>query len=334
MLRKKLPRLLLLLVSAILIRGSASVWEEVIYQGAPPATARWEIQTPAPIHLGDLIRATLVITTVEGIKLDLAFLPQEGQTMALPSRPNPAATTSTYLGPNDGYMPSIPSVFPEGELEIISRRTIVSRENGQVITRIEFGLLYLLPLDRTQAADDKRLPQDNPIYQIYWLRNSLGQIYSHKARILMVTANFEIVPRVDDSSSPIFKLFEPSPPETPWPKVRAVGYSLIAVAILLAVWRVGRAVLAVRRATLALQESLPDVVELYNHWRESPDYKTFIEALIVYRWLYRHGYVTQASGSTLFRTEVILYSGVKLGHDEAQAMFEELVKEVGDGDDI
>jgi len=197
-----------------------------------------------------------------------------------------------------------------------------------VVTEIAYEFIYLLPLDLSEASDDKRLPWDVNIFQEYQqIFAKTGRVVQESDKIFVGMTSFYIVPRVDENTRPILTLFELTPPATNWPKVRLAGFVSLGLAICLLAWQVASRLIAAhqrRQDQIALDP--PGADELYQIWCQNPDQATFVEALK----LYRRGVWGRPQASTWLTTTFILYSGVHLSLDQMKTVFARLVKEVSD----
>ncbi|OGD70604.1 hypothetical protein A3A84_00085 [Candidatus Collierbacteria bacterium RIFCSPLOWO2_01_FULL_50_23] len=312
---KRVMLLILFLAIIVFIKGGPPV-----FTNAPLVTAQWQISSPGTFHLGDVIQATLVITTQPGVSLDWTEVPNVGDVLPLP----PKIDNTSY----DDY--DMPSEIIEGELEVVSRRQIAQHsEGGLVITEITYGLMYLLPIDLSAPRDDKLLPWNVPIFQKY-LRYfvSWRRIEQKRDKVFVKTANFYIVPRrVDGNSEPIFTFFELIPSATHWPYVRMAGFASLGLALVLLAWRAMSIGIAHRRTKEEAATQLPPKAgELYKVWCQNPNQKIFLEALR----FYRHGVWGRPQASTWVMTTAILYSGVAPSLEAQKTVFARLVKEVSD----
>ncbi len=308
---RRIPLLILFLAVIVSLGDGLAVFSET-----PPVTAHWEINTPYNNHIGEVIKATLVTATQPGVSLDLTWMPDTGDVLALPPKVD---NTPTEYPPYD-----FPQEILEGELEVVSRRITSHSEGGLVITEIAYEFLYLLPLDLTAPTDDKLLPWDVPLFQRYLRYFISGKIEPQSHHIFIEMADFYLVPRVEENSKPIFRLFEITPPATHWPNVKLAGFASLGLAICLLGWRAGHLIAAHKRQQEKIPAESPKADKLYLVWCESPDQKTFIEALK----LYRRGVWGRPQASTWISTTFILYSGVNLNLDQMKTVFARLVKEV------
>lgn len=290
-----------------------------VFSNSPPATAHWEMVSPSQFHLGEVIRATIVITTVSGASLDISRLPDVGGVIELPSKiPEPS--------PGDWVYYDIPPTIPEGELEVVSRRITRHLQDGQVVTEVSYELIYLLGIDPTTPADDKRLPFFMTISQEY--RIWYGGRPRHIASPITVdTVDFLIVPRiVDDGSEPIFRFVTFVPSSFPWQYLRLAGFVSLGLAVCLIVRR-ALILIPKRRSSQTLSIDRPPAAqELFELWCEKPETLAFIEAVK----FYRRGVWGRPKASLWITTTFILYSGVALDLEQTKSIFARLVKEVSD----
>lgn len=314
--KKKALLLILLVAVAIALQRSSPL--ATVFSEDPKATARWEVASPN-YHLGELITATLRVTTQPGVMVDWSRLPDVDETLALPSKIVVPESTSPYRE-------YVWNEVAEGELEVVSRRITQYQEGGLVTTEISYEFQYLLPIDFSSTPDDKRLPQV-AIKQSYLIVITAGNIIQRTDTILAEGTIFYIVPRVDENSRPVFRQFSLTPPATHWPYVRLTGFGLIVSAFCLLAWRGASFVAARRRRGQVEIQNVPEVSALYQLWRENQDRGLFIEAIK----LYRRGVWGRPSAAAWIKTTFILYSGVKLGRDQVEPIFGELVKEVSRG---
>lgn len=309
-LRRVIRLILLICLIAILQNSSTGS----TFSKPPHVTAKWEIDSPDNNHLGDVIKATLRVTTPPGMRVDTEKLPGKGDVLPLP--PGVNSRSSSYP-PYDA-----PPGIPEGELEVISSQITQYSEGGLIITEIDYELQYLLPIDLSAPVDDKRLPWDVPIFQSHRrLFVSTGKIGWLTTKIYVEMANFYIVPRVDENSQPIFALFKLTPRQA-GPYVRLAGWGLISLALGLLAWRV--AIVKARRRQNRVADEAPDANEMYQIWCQNPDQAIFIEALK----LYRAGIWGRPQASTWITTTFILYSGISLNLEQTKTVFARLIKEV------
>lgn len=308
--KARLVLLVCLIVILLLISSIGAIFSET-----PIVTAKWQIDSPDNNHIGGVIKATLLITTQPGVKIDVSQLPDVGDILPLPGKVDYTKTFPHYDYPE----------ISEGELEVVSRRISQYGKNGMVVTQIDYELQYLLPIDLSASSDDKFLPWDVPVYQSYlqFFVNS-GKLERLTTKIFVEKAEFYIVPRVDENSQPIFTLFNLTPPAH-WPLGRLAGGILIGLALSLLIWR-GVSFLRARRRHDQIAEDLPNVGQLYQNWCENPDQAIFFEALK----LYRRGIWGRPLASLWITTTFILYSGVRLSQDQTKMVFARLIKEVAD----
>lgn len=293
----------------------------VIFPQTPATIAIWEIDSPNNNHLGEVIKATLRLTTQPDTTVDTSQLPDVGDILPLPPKLDNTSTAYPHY--------DMQSWIPEGELEVVSRRITSHIEEGLTVTEIDYELQYLLPLDLTSPTDDKRLPWNVPVYQRYFqFFAKTGKVESVTTNIFAEMTDFYITPRVDENTPPIFKLLQLTPPrQTAGPLVRLAGVGLIALAFVFPVGRLGCLIKArLRQRQDQIANALPTASKLYLSWCENPDQAIFIEALK----LYRRGIWGRPQASTWITTTFILYSGVSLNQEQAKSVFARLVKEVGD----
>src|SRR3989344_3870722 len=130
--------LILFLAIIVFIKGGPPV-----FTNAPLVTAQWQISSPGTFHLGDVIQATLVITTQPGVSLDWTKIPGIGDVLPLPPKILDGPPHFQYPPYGDEY----PETSSEGELEVVSRQVSQHFEGGLVVTEIAYEFIYLLPLD-------------------------------------------------------------------------------------------------------------------------------------------------------------------------------------------
>ncbi len=314
-LRTKLIRILILFVtSLVFLAGPGTVFVQT-----PPVTAKWLVPSPDNNHLGDIIKATLRITTQRGVSLDWTKMPDVGDILPLP--PN---TIGGTFYPHEEQSPGI----PEGELEVVFRHITEHPEGSLVVTEIAYEFIYLLPLDLSGPSDDKRLPWDVPLSQEYRQFHTYSGKWQHESdKIYADMTDFSIAPRVDENSVPIFKLFEAEPPATYWPSVRLTGFASLGLAVCLLIrWGISFVVTRRHQMQTETTQNPPEANELYQIWCQNPDQAIFTEALK----LYRRGIWGRPQASTWLTTTFILYSGVRLTPDQMRIIFARLVKEVAD----
>lgn len=312
-LRRVIRVIFLILVTVILQNSSGGVFSKT-----PQVTARWEIPSSNnSYHLGEVIKATLYVSTQPGTTVDLEKLPAADDILTLPDK------LDGSIGDYRNY--DMPPMIEEGDLEIISRQISQYAQGGLVITRIDYELMYLLPIDPISSADDKQLPYNVPIYQKYrQFYPGAGKVELVSTMIFVDMADFFIVPRVDKNSQPFIEFFKLTPPRSAGPQVRLAGFAMIGLAVGILAWRGLRNLITSHRQQDESTVSTPDATKLYQAWCENPDPAIFIEALK----LYRRGIWGHPKASTWFATTFILYSGVSLGYEQMKTVFDRLIKEV------
>lgn len=319
MLKRIFLLILFLVITATMLSVSRiSVEEKVVFDSTPLWSLRWEL-SDHDFHLGDLIEATVVITTQPGTMLNFEKLGSPGQTMTLPSRPDPryalTADSEVY-----GYISQ--PVILEGELEILDRKIYSYVEDGQVITRISYQLIYLQPLDLTEPTDGKILPQYLPFTHTFWRLASDGNIKLGTLTGMTPAEVFSLTPQASLNSNPIFSPFVIIPPATYWPAMKTTGAGLILLAFGLAFWGFSR-----RRHLVDQTEaykSKPDIKEYYRRWQETKDDQVFFETLVEYR----NGAWGRPRIASWINTNRILYSRNRLTQEEKERELAHIIKEV------
>lgn len=322
MLRNNSLLVLILAICIVTLRFSTVPGKEmVVFSEMPRATAVWEF-ADRDYHIGDVIEVTLVITTQQGTTLNLEPLAEVGDRLRLPPKQEITQPTDPFSAGETAIYRSLPLAIPEGELEIVSRSIGGHETNGLDITEIDFGLMYLQPIDLTEPFDGKFMPR-LIFSQTVLTRATNGNIYLRTGIIMTAPAEFRIVPRVDENSQPIFGFFSLTPVASLWPTVRLGGFLVIGLAICLGFWRIVRLVIARRREQLSTLV-IPKAEELYDLWTERQDEETFIHAIK----LYRKGAWGRTKRYTMLKTTFIIYSGVNLSQHQMKNVFSSIVKEV------
>lgn len=313
---RRIIRLILLICLTIILQNSSGN----IFFEPPPVTAKWKMSSSNnSYHLGEVIKATLYVTTQPGATVDIKKLPDIGGVLSLPARIDDSGGRGHYY--------DVPQMISEGELEIVSRQIRTRFKDGHLVTEIEYGLMYLLPIDLTSPMDDKRLPYYVPVNQEYPLVTENGRVERVSSGIFVDMTSFFIIPSIDENPQPFIEFFKLTPPRSSGPTVRLVGFGLITLAFVFPVWRMVSLIKAHRRQRKdQIANAPPTASNLYLSWCENSDQAIFIEALK----LYRRGIWGRPQATTWITTTFILYSGVSLNQEQAKFVFARLVKEVSD----
>lgn len=295
-----------------------------VFTKTPPITAKWEIPSSNnSYHLGEVIKATIRVTTQPGATVDTEKLPNVGDVLSLPAKIDNSKERGHYY--------DVPPMIEEGELEIISRQiSQYTQEDGRLVTEIEYGLMYLLPIDLALPADDKRLPYYVPVNQEYLLATRSGEIKQVSSGTFVDMTNFFIITRVDENSQPFIEFFKLTLPATRWPQVRLAGFSLISLAFVFPIGRIISLLMA-RQHQKSNVVKPPNVNEMFQRWCTDPDPFVFIETLKLYRqgvWDFPKS--PEKRLKIWLRTTFILYSGITLNQKQMEDIFRELVKEISD----
>lgn len=314
---RKFSRRLSLPIFLILATIVLSSPVQTIFSKTPSTLGHWELVPPARFHLGEVIQATLVITTTPGVSVDTSHLPDVGQTLKLEDR-------TEFLEDSASY--DYPRIIDEGVLEVVSRDIITYPQGGLVVTRVSYELIYLGEIDPDAASDEKRFSPYIALSMKYWSWHNGKKIGRESRSIIVDSTDFLIVPRVDDTSEPVFRFVTFVPPSSPWPYLRLAGFTSLGLAFCLIIRRALTLIPRQSSSQTPTTDCPPVARELFETWCERPETLAFIEAVK----LYRRGVWGQPRASLWLVTTFVLYSGVELNSDQARSVFERILQEVSD----
>jgi len=322
-----------LIVLGSLVFGPAN--PSFVFSEAPPFSVEWEVETFYNNHIGSRIGAILRITTVPGVRVNLANLPQVGdvveikRTVEIPESDRPAYSyPDAFEMLHYGDYSAGPSfrVIEEGELEVRDRRVTRDLRDGLVVTEVYYDFQYLLPIDFDQTFTLKVLPKLS-VQQLFFLDTPrLGK--TKRSTVETVEgAEFYVARRVDEESAPIFQFYMFKDPLGLPHYLRLAGVGILAGAVAaqigVSVWRKKRAAIGEPISEIL---PIPTLVDLYIRWGRTGEYGVFTEAVR----LYRAGTWGKPSPLHWVKSTFVLYSGVVLSDSKVANYFTKLMEVSGE----